>query len=273
MIAKIINADSFSASIAYIQKDGSHEVDRHAIFGNGPHSVGRQMDAWSRAGRTKHPVLHASLSAAPGESYTPAQWRTAARTWLREMGLNPESSQYLVQLHHDQAHEHIHIIANRIMVDGKTLPTSHERRRSHTAARAAELEARMRPFKKDNTLDIGKSHSLRQQIDLALKKASGNYGKFKAELQKKGIEVKENRQSTGRLSGLSYAVPDGIFKGSALGKEYSVKGIENRLAELEHRQRKEHTPYQASAGIGALAAAARAGAQAGKRKRKKEMEL
>lgn len=275
MIAKIILANSFAASLAYVQKNDSFEIDRHAVFGSDPHSLGRQMDAWARAGRTKSPVLHASLSATPGEKYTREQWRTAARSWLKGMGLSPDSSQYLIQLHCDQAHEHIHIIANRVMTDGKALSSSHERRRSHAAARAAELEAGMKPFQKTEQFETGKSHDLRMQVDRALKNARGDYQKFKDELAKNAVEVKENRQSTGRLSGLSYITHDGIFKGSSIGKEYSVKGIEKSLAQLAHRRNKEHTPeIQASAvGGAALNAAASAGARAGKRKRKNEMEL
>lgn len=78
------------------------------------------------------------------------------------------------------------------------------------------------------------------------------------------------------MSGLSYTTQDAVFKGSELGKEYSVKGIEKSLAQLAHRQNKEHTPeIQASAvGGGVLNAAASAGARAGKRKKKhNEMEL
>lgn len=49
------------------------------------------------------------------------QYVTIAHGWLKEMkfleeGLN--QSQYVIARHHDTSHEHIHIIASRIRMDG-----------------------------------------------------------------------------------------------------------------------------------------------------------
>ena len=62
------------------------------------------------------PVFHAMMSLRPGESLTPAQWRTAVRKYITDLGFT-ENSKYIAVMHRDKDHEHVHIVANRIALD------------------------------------------------------------------------------------------------------------------------------------------------------------
>lgn len=62
------------------------------------------------------PVFHAMMSLRPGESLTPAQWRTAVRKYIIDLGFT-ENSKYIAVMHRDKDHEHVHIVANRIALD------------------------------------------------------------------------------------------------------------------------------------------------------------
>ena len=62
------------------------------------------------------PVFHAMLSLRPGESLTPAQWRTAVRKYMGDLGFT-ETCKYVAVMHRDKDHEHVHIVANRIALD------------------------------------------------------------------------------------------------------------------------------------------------------------
>ena len=59
------------------------------------------------------PVFHAMMSLRPGESLTPAQWRTAVRKYISDLGFT-EACKYVAVMHRDKDHEHVHIVANRI---------------------------------------------------------------------------------------------------------------------------------------------------------------
>lgn len=59
------------------------------------------------------PVFHAILSLLPGESLSKEQWQVAARTYLMDLGFG-ETNKYVIVMHQDKDHQHIHIVANRI---------------------------------------------------------------------------------------------------------------------------------------------------------------
>ena len=62
------------------------------------------------------PVFHAMMSLRPGESLTPAQWLTAVRKYMADLGFT-ETCKYVAVMHRDKDHEHVHIVANRIALD------------------------------------------------------------------------------------------------------------------------------------------------------------
>ena len=82
-------------------------------------------------------MLHVSLSAAPGEHLTDAQWIAIGQRYLRGMGL--DYNQYLITRHDDTEHEHVHLLVNRIRFDGTVTSDSHDYRRHEILARVLRL--------------------------------------------------------------------------------------------------------------------------------------
>ena len=74
-----------------------------------------------RPGLTKA-VLHVSLSAAPGEQLSDDQWRAIGQRY--RAGMDLDHNQYVLTRHTDTAHDHIHIVANRIGYDGQRRPVT-----------------------------------------------------------------------------------------------------------------------------------------------------
>ncbi|NJM22914.1 MAG: relaxase/mobilization nuclease domain-containing protein, partial [Richelia sp. SM1_7_0] len=71
-----------------------------------------------------------------------------ARRWLKEMqflGDGLHKSQYVIARHQDTDHEHIHIIASRIRMDGSVVPDSWDYRRSEVVVRQLEQEFGLEP--------------------------------------------------------------------------------------------------------------------------------
>jgi hypothetical protein len=71
-------------------------------------------------------VWHTSLS--PQDVLTSQQLHTIAREWIKGMGL--DKTQFVIVLHTDKDIPHVHIIANRINDDGRTISDSNNWKRS-----------------------------------------------------------------------------------------------------------------------------------------------
>lgn len=84
------------------------------------------------------PVMHFSLSAAPGESLSDREWIRAVAIALKKFGL--ADTAYVVIRHYDAEHDHLHVIASRVTIDSKLVPDPYDALRAQEAGRAIEQE-------------------------------------------------------------------------------------------------------------------------------------
>jgi hypothetical protein len=77
-----------------------------------PRHAAAVMRATAAQGQTEKPVQHLSISLPPGEHLSREQWEGVVDITLRDLGLS--GHQALVVAHRDKAHEHIHIMVNRV---------------------------------------------------------------------------------------------------------------------------------------------------------------
>ena len=73
----------------------------------------------------KKPVFHAFLSLPKNEHLTDEQWQEIAKDYLKEMNIDIDKHQYICVRHNDTDKEHIHIVANRIGLDGSVWHGQH----------------------------------------------------------------------------------------------------------------------------------------------------
>lgn len=234
MISKVMAGSSFSGALGYAsEKEKAEFITKGGVFNDDAKGIAAEMAANADQRKLKTPVLHVALSLPPGERATADQWRIAAETYLTKMGFDLNKSQYAVYRHNDRDHDHIHIIANRVQLDGQVISDGNHWRRSHEATRHAEKAAGLSQLQKsDGKMQKGHMHQLRTAIDKALD-GGASLAQFRARLAQAGIQLKENRASTGRLAGLSFKDQSGrIWKGSALGKEYSALALARRGLDL-----------------------------------------
>jgi hypothetical protein len=85
------------------------------------------------------PVFHAMLSLRPGESLTPAQWRTSVRKYLTDLGFD-ETNQYVAVMHQDKDHQHVHIVANRIRLNDEFSMVKDSNERCTSLDSVSEIE-------------------------------------------------------------------------------------------------------------------------------------
>jgi hypothetical protein len=128
MIAKALKGTGFRGALEYdLSKEEGRVIDTN-MNGDGARQLAAEFGAIRklRPGLSKA-VLHVSLSAAPGEHLTDAQWTEIGQRYLDGMGL--DRNQYIITRHTDTEHEHVHLLANRIQFDGKVTSDSHDYRR------------------------------------------------------------------------------------------------------------------------------------------------
>lgn len=248
-ITKLTKGNSFAGVLAYgMGKEDAEVLDVRGVSSESDIAqIAREMRAVADSASISKPVLHLSMSAPHGEQVSVDQWRTAANTWLREMGADPDKVQYVLGRHKDTEHDHVHLMANRVQLDGRVIRDQHDYRRSHAAMRVAEREAGMQAYEKPSKeATKGRIAELRQAIDKAL--ASNNdFASFKRALEAQSIKVLANQQSTGRIAGLSFVANGHAIKGSSLGKGYSLNGLRAKGLEIEAAQTQKVTPMLSAA--------------------------
>jgi hypothetical protein len=243
MIAKHVKGRGFRGCLNYLLK----KPEAQLIGGNMLGETARELAAEFSESRKLRPnltraVYHASLSLAPGESFSDEKWRTVAKDYVTKMGF--EGSQFVIVRHKDAPHDHVHIVASRIRLDGSTVSDSKDHKRAEKIVRGLEIEHGLTRVKSSHevphraptgdelrkTLRTGEpSHRMQLQglVDHAI---SGNPGvsEFFSKLESMGVEPIPNVAKTGHVSGISFRLDGQIMKGSDLGKGYSWQGLQKR---------------------------------------------
>lgn len=195
----------------------------------------------------KKPVFHAFLSLPKSEHLTDQQWEEIAKDYLKEMNIDIEKHQYICVRHNDTDKEHIHIVANRVGLDGSVWLGQHSA--FNTIAACERLEVKhgltITQSLKGQKSDV--SAPTKNEIEQALRTGekparivlqnalqAAMVGKpdlqtFIDRVQAVGIEPRFNVASTGNVAGVSFSVGDVAFKGSQLGKKYSWNTIKNKV--------------------------------------------
>lgn len=195
----------------------------------------------------KKPVFHAFLSLPKNEHLTDEQWQEIAKDYLKEMNIDIEKHQYICVRHNDTDQDHIHIVANRVGLDGSVWLGQHSA--FNTIAACERLEVKhgltITQSLKGQKSDV--SAPTKNEIEQALRTGekparivlqnalqAAMVGKpdlqtFIDRVQAVGIEPRFNVASTGNVAGVSFSVGDVAFKGSQLGKKYSWNTIKNKV--------------------------------------------
>ncbi|EPB0164603.1 relaxase/mobilization nuclease domain-containing protein, partial [Klebsiella pneumoniae] len=196
----------------------------------------------------KKPVFHAFLSLPKNEHLTDEQWQKIAKDYLKEMNIDIDKHQYICVRHNDTDKEHIHIVANRVGLDGSVWLGQHSAFNTIAACERLEIKHGLTITKGLQGQKSDVSAPTKAEIEQALRTGekparivlqnalqAALVGKpdlstFVERLQAVGIEPRFNvASSTGNVAGVSFSVGDVAFKGSQLGKKYSWNTIKNKV--------------------------------------------
>jgi hypothetical protein len=259
MIGKISIGKSFGGCIGYCLEDKKPEWDEENVmknraeilsynlcFGEKAELIRQFNEVRALNPKLAKPVLHITLSLAPGEMLARGKLLEMVEACAAHMGF--EKNQYIAVHHNDTKHQHIHIVANRIGLDGKTLKDNHNYKKIADYCREMELKHELKQVLSPRIYlpkelrqiprQDARKESLRQNIQQCLSTAR-SYPDFQKQMQEKGYQIIKAR-------GISFLDKQKVkVKGSEVG--YSLQTIENLLMlkpELRNRMIEENKARQ-----------------------------
>ncbi len=257
MIGKQIKGRGFRGLLNYLEKKEQAELIGGNMGGRDAEELAKEF----RLSRQLNPkleraVYHASLSLPQHERLEDQTWSEIAGKYLEGMGF--DCNQYAVYRHHDQDHDHIHIIASRInMETGKTVHDGWDYPRSEKVIRQLERDygleqtvssrdklertastgQRRRVERQQQAFDEGSSQVLpelpiKEQLQSLLRQTASpglSMSSFIDQLPYLGIEARAGFTRTGKNKGISYEYQGQHFSGTQLGAAYTFPGLQKHL--------------------------------------------
>lgn len=241
MIGKHIKGKSFRGLLNYLfGKDGARQIGGN-MEGTNPRELAAEFGISRRLNpKVNRVVYHASLSLAHKESLDDDTWDEIAQKYLQAMGF--DMNQYVVVRHTDRTHEHIHIAASRIQLDGTTVSDSWDDRRSEAVIRKLEQEYNLQSvqpsWEKDkHSPTTGErrhiartgEESVRVRLQRSLDQATHDHPTMPELIereQQQGINIRVGYTRTGIVKGISYQLDGVAFSGTHLGKAYTFPGLQ-----------------------------------------------
>ena len=237
MIGKITIGKSFGGCIKYCledkiqhqneaqMKNRSEVLMYNKCYGNGKELEQQFNEVRKLNTKVSKPVLHITLSLAPGENLGKDKLIEMCEHCAKEMGF--ENNQFIAVSHRDTGHQHVHIVANRIGFDTRTVSDSNNYQKIANFCRKMELEYDLiqvlNPMKylpkeqRDLPRFDQRKEKLRQHIKEALKGCK-DFDEFEQKMKERGYEITKGR-------GISFTDEKKVkVKGSELN--YSLQTIE-----------------------------------------------
>jgi hypothetical protein len=193
------------------------------------------------------PVYRLSVSAAPSDKVSTAQWQEIGEHLTN--GLRLENCPWVMIQHRDTQlgeapHDGVHLTWSRIDLNGKVASLWQSKMRVEQLLREIEIKYGFKQVKSshaaerrgvtrselaliDKTGQLSVKLHLQTHIDAALETLP-TMTQFVNRLREDRINVVPNLQSSGHITGLSYEFDGKAMKASALGKAYTLNELEKR---------------------------------------------
>ena len=230
MIGKIIIGKSFRGCISYcLDKKEAELLCSNLCYGNKKELINQFNEVRRLNQNLAKPVQHITISLANGEQLEKARLVSIAADCATDLGF--EKNQYIVIAHHDTTHQHIHIVANRVSFDGKTVKDNHNFRTMAVYCRKMEVKHGLQKVLSPRRY-LSKDERHRPRTDMRKEKlredikkcliSSKNYADFELQIKMLGYQVNKAR-------GIAFTDPQKVrIKGSEVG--YSLSKIDTILS-------------------------------------------
>lgn len=236
MVSKATATKGSSQAFDYLLDDKGHaqELDRNLITGeNGQELLAEFREVQAMNTNCTNNTYSIVLSPSNERSFTNAELKQLGREHLKNLGFDLENTQYLMTVHRSTDQPHVHILANRIDMQGNAHKDNFIGKR---AQRSAEQIAKRlglttaRDIQKNKELSFEPNiKAIRKEIQQAFNQAKQepDFASFCSKMKAQGVEVREIHNSGGKLQGLRYvhSKTGTDLKASEVGKEFGAKTL------------------------------------------------
>ena len=270
MIIKPKINKSFPAMCRYVLQVKNPEKQAEVLATYGVRSDSAvHMAADFDAVRTMRPglgkaVMHVII-AFPAEEkgkVTDKMITNIVRDYLKEMGISSTNTQWAAVRHTDKDHPHVHLLVNRVDLDGQTVSDSFCRSRSVDAAKKLEQayglvvadkvgqkqarEIGLTPAQVKATTPKEKQSAdwsrARQRIGSALllcKGVQGSFAELGEALRPQGISLELAQRKDGSRLGVVFVLDGHRVKGKQLGTEFTAGKLQEGFDQVQAVRRRE----------------------------------
>jgi hypothetical protein len=259
MKPNITRGGGFRGALNYVFDVGpeaTHKKNAELIGGNmiadNPMALAREFAVVRKLRPDiKKPVWHCSLALPKGERLSAEKWSEVARDFMGGMGFDIDKTPYVAVRHNDTEHDHIHIVASRVALDGsvwlgqwevrRAIETTQELEKKHgliVTPGLGDARAERKKSTRNETKLVERTgqepprERLQRLIDEVVK-GKPTALEFAQRLEAVGVSARVNLASTGRLNGFSFEIGGINFKGQDLGESYKWNGLQRRGVNYE----------------------------------------
>ncbi|MEJ8802126.1 relaxase/mobilization nuclease domain-containing protein [Pontibacter sp. H249] len=244
MIGKVITGKSFGGCVRYVvQKPEAAVLDADGIRTDAITAMVADFNLQRRLNPDlEKAVGHIALSWSihDREKLNAQVMVDRAKEYLEKMQIR--NTQYLIVLHRDREHPHLHIVYNRVNYEGKTISDRFQHRRNARVCRELTL-------KHGYYLAPGKGQVNRQRLKGADKakyvlhdtiKQALHHAKSWQELESmlhgKDITIDyKHKRGTDQVQGVSFCQGELSFKGSSIDRSLSYGAISRQLEQNQQQ--------------------------------------
>lgn len=215
-----------------------YELDRNNLCGSTPKEIMQEikmMQGFNQRATNKTFSLVISPHDKEGQKLTDDELRSISKDFMNKLGIDTEKQQYLAFVHTEKSHKHIHIIANRVLPDGKLISDHHIGKRAQWIAHGIAKERGLISAKEkmfENMKIIDKANdSLRKDIiskhQAVMKERPQTFQNYINQMKQRGLEVTPSINRQGQLQGFRIRdlKSDKEFKMSEINRSMSASSL------------------------------------------------
>jgi hypothetical protein len=254
MIGKVITGKSFAGCLRYCLEDKkiANDIDKmimknrakvlqyNMCFGNKDELIEQFNEVRKLNAKQSKPVMHITLSLAPGERLSKQQLTEITNRCAEDLGF--DKNQFIAVEHNDTEHQHFHIVVNRINFDGKTLSDSNSYKKISDFCRKMEKKFQLiqvlspDKFLSSEQKNLPRHDNRKERLRMVIAQSlssSNNYDEFAGKIKSNGYDIIKGR-------GISFIDKQAVkVKGSELG--FSMEKINQQLQQNLTQGLKQNT--------------------------------
>ncbi len=239
-------------ALNYAMREGKMDkiVGRNMVEGDNPADILREFEMVSQHNyRCKNKFMRYEIGIAPQdiEKLKSGDMEKIARLFAHKMGLH--NHQWIACTHKDTGKPHIHLIANRIGVDGTVFDTTFMSNRSAhiaeeisremglTIANDVRKEKQQQKQHQDAYSDPQRQRAKEalQRIAYSELRSNTTLKGFLCGLERKGVGVEPAKDKQDKIYGIRFSYEGQTFKASEIGREFGYHTIAKNFSSSQEQ--------------------------------------